>query len=103
METKLKKETIEARERLIDEGADEGAIDAYIALGIGDDDLSNFDEAYVGQFDSDEDFAQDMAENTGSVDFKNQPWPQYCIDWEYAARDLMMDYNEQDGYYFRQL
>ena len=44
-----------------------------------------------------------MAENIGIVDFKNQPWPQYCIDWEYAARDLMMDYSEQDGYYFRNL
>lgn len=95
--------TKKARQELIDGGADEAAIDAYIALGIGDEDLSDFEEAYQGQFPSDEDFAQDMAENLGAVDFKNSPWPQYCIDWEYAARELMMDYSEQNGYYFRNL
>ena len=79
------------------------AVESYISLGIGDDDLSDFEEAYQGQYKSDIDFAQEQAEQTGDIDFKNQPWPQYCIDWEYAARDLMMDYSEQDGYYFRNL
>lgn len=82
---------------------DEEAVRAYISLGIGDDDLSDFEEAYQGEFKSDEDFAKDMADNTGSVDLKNQPWPQYCIDWEFAARELMMDYSELDGFYFRNL
>jgi len=70
---------------------------------IGDDDLSSIEEAYVGKFNDDEDFACNMADNLGSVDFKNQPWPQYCIDWEYAAREIMCDYCSYSGYYFRNL
>lgn len=69
----------------------------------GDDDLSDIQEAYAGEFVSDEEFARDMADNLGSVDFKNQPWPQYCIDWEYAARELMYDYFEIDDHYFRNM
>ena len=103
MTKELSKETQDARDALIEGGADEGAVDAYITLGTGDDDLLDFEEAYQGQYEDDEEFAQEMAENTGSVDFKNQSWPQYCIDWEYAARDLMTDYSEQNGYYFRNL
>ncbi len=104
METtkKLSKETAEARQTLIDGGAEAEAIDAYIALGIGGDDLSDFEESYSGQFTSDEDFAQDMAEQLGSID-KNATWPQTCIDWEYAAREFMCDYSEEGGYYFRNL
>ena len=26
-----------------------------------------------------------------------------CIDWEFASRELMYDYFEVDGYYFRNL
>ena len=97
------KETKDARQELIDGGADEGAIDAYIALGIGDDDLSDFEEAYQGKYASNEEFARSIAEDTGAVTDKNQDWPLYCIDWEWAARELMMDYSEQDGHYFRNL
>lgn len=58
-------------------------------------------EAYSGQFPSDEDFAQDIAEQLGT-EIKTE-WPLYCIDWEYAARELMIDYFESDGYYFQNL
>ena len=85
------------------ESLDENIVFAYEKLGIGDDDYSDIEEAYSGQYTSDKEFAEEMAENTGTVDFKNLPWPQYCIDWEWAARELMMDYSEQDGYYFRNL
>jgi antirestriction protein len=60
----------------------------------------NCEEAYAGEFDSDEDFAQDMAEQVGAID-KDAKWPQTCIDWEQASKELMWDYFEQDGYYFR--
>jgi len=76
---------------------------AYLDLGLGDDDLSNFEEAFVGTYHSDIDFAQAMAEQLGSIDFKNQPWPGNCIDWEYAAKELMYDYSESNGYYFRNI
>lgn len=62
-----------------------------------------FEESYVGEFLSDVDFAMDMAENSGAIDFKKLPWPAYCIDWEYAAKELMYDFSEQDGFYFRNI
>jgi antirestriction protein len=57
------------------------------------------EESYSGEFNSDEDFAEDFAEQTG-VEISNS-WPHNCIDWERAARDLMQDYNESNGHYFR--
>ena len=78
-------------------GAD--VVKAGLSLGISPNDI---EEAYSGEFDSPEDFAQNMAEEIGSID-KNATWPNNCIDWEYAARELMYDYSEADGYYFRNL
>ncbi len=77
------------------------AVNAYHALGFETGKgLENFEEAYAGQYDSDEEFAQDMAEQLGSIE-KDVKWPYTCIDWEYAARELMYDYATEDGYYFR--
>ena len=61
--------------------------------------LSDMEDAHHGKYSSDEDFAQSMAEQLGLVD-KDLTWPMYCIDWEWAARELMMDYFEIDGHYF---
>ncbi len=62
------------------------------------------EEAYSGDFDSDEAFAENMAEECGDVpQAGSSQWPLYCIDWEYAARELMYDYFEVDGHYFRNL
>ena len=51
-----------------------------------------------------QEYAQKLAEDIGAIGKDNQ-WPLYCIDWEYAARELKMDYSEVevDGttYYFR--
>ena len=38
-----------------------------------------------------EDYARDLAEDIGVID-RDQSWPNYCIDWGQAARDLQMDY-----------
>lgn len=78
---------------------DPEVICAALYLGIAPDDI---DEAYSGEFSSDEDFAQDMAEQLGAID-RNAKWPQTCIDWEHAARELMYDYCEHNGHYFRNL
>lgn len=75
------------------------AMEAYISEGY---DPKDFDEAYQGEFDSDEDFAQDFAEQLGYMD-KNTSWPHSCIDWQWAARELMYDYHEIEGFYFRSL
>lgn len=88
------------------EGIDEDMLDAvkaYISLGIeSDDGLENFSEAYAGEWSSDEEFAESMAEQLGEIK-KDVAWPYTCIDWEYAAKELMYDYSESNGYYFRNI
>lgn len=61
---------------------------------------SDVDEAYSGKYDDDEDFAYEMALQMGNIK-KDVHWPYTCIDWEQAARELMYDYSESNGYYFR--
>lgn len=63
---------------------------------------SDIDEAYNGQYDSDEDFAWETANSLGAID-KNASWPMNCIDWAYAAKELMYDYSSHNGHYFRNL
>lgn len=83
----------------------EEAVDAYISI-LGEnylqDALDDFTEAYVGEYRSDEDFAQSLAEELGEMP-KDNRWPHYCIDWEYAARELMHDYSEENGHYFENI
>jgi len=38
-----------------------------------------------------QDYAQELAEEIGAVP-SDAEWPTYCIDWERAARELLMDY-----------
>lgn len=78
---------------------DEDGVKAGLELGISPD---NLEEAYQGKFSSDREFAQDMADQLGSINV-DAVWPYTCIDWDYAAKELMYDYYEQDGYYFRKL
>jgi antirestriction protein len=91
-------------ELMAEQGIDENMLDACRAfLSVtGADDLSYFNESYQGEFKDDKDFARDMAEQLGNID-KYAKWPHNCIDWEHAARELMMDYSDQDGFYFRNL
>lgn len=42
-----------------------------------------------------ETYAQELAEETGAVT-EGANWPNNCIDWERAARELKMDYTEVD-------
>lgn len=60
--------------------------------------LEKYEDAYQGEFKSDEDFAEEMAEQCGFE--APSAWPYNCIDWERAARDLMYDYSESNGHYF---
>ena len=64
--------------------------------------IEDIDEAYSGQYDNDENFAEDTAEQLGYIN-NNASWPYTCIDWERAASELMYDYTEENGYYFRNL
>lgn len=45
-----------------------------------------------------EDYARELAEDCGLIQ-RDAHWPNDCIDWERAARELQMDYTsvEFDG------
>lgn len=42
-----------------------------------------------------EDYAQELAEDIGAID-SNATWPNNCIDWGRATRELQMDYTPVD-------
>jgi antirestriction protein len=80
-------------------GYDLAALQAY--LDLGNDNLDDFEEAYRGKYDNDEDFVQQLLEDTEPA---LNDLPSYIyIDWEKTASDIMMDYAEENGYYFRTL
>ena len=58
------------------------------------------EELYQGEYSSDDDFAYSLADDIGAIDH-TASWPMNCIDWEHAARELMYDYGESGGHYFR--
>ena len=41
------------------------------------------------------DYAMQLAEDIGAID-SNASWPNTCIDWDQAARELQMDYSAVD-------
>jgi antirestriction protein len=55
------------------------------------EDLDDFADEYQGEYESEVDFAQETAESIGAIP-EDASWPTACIDWEQAARELMMDY-----------
>lgn len=63
---------------------------------------ADIDEAYAGEFEDDADFAEETADQLGLTD-NNQRWPLNCIDWHQAAKELMYDYCEDNGHYFRNM
>jgi hypothetical protein len=42
-----------------------------------------------------EDYAQELAEDIGAIN-RNAVWPNNCIDWTQAARELQQDYTAVD-------
>lgn len=85
-------------------GIDDNMLDActaYLSNFNDDTDLSDFEEAYQGQYDDDEDFVMQLLEETGDIP---ENLPSYIhINWARTASDIMYDYFEEDGYYFRNL
>jgi antirestriction protein len=68
------------------------AVAAYLGdTGDSLDDLemSDFEESYNGEHDSEKAFAQELADDIGAVD-TDIGWPNSCIDWDQAARELFM-------------
>lgn len=86
-------------------GYDAEVIEAFADLGnYNVEDIDDFfdalEESYQGEYNSNEDFAEQLAEELGYID-TDLKWPYTCIDWSSAARDLMHDYYESNGHYFR--
>jgi len=42
-----------------------------------------------------EEYAQELAEDIGAIN-RDSNWPNNCIDWKQAARELQMDYTPVD-------
>jgi antirestriction protein len=51
--------------------------------------MNDFEDAYCGVWDSEEDYAQQFAEDLDLIS-EDSRWPNDCIDWERAARELFM-------------
>jgi antirestriction protein len=64
--------------------------------------IKKCEESYAGEFDSDAEFAENMADECGMIETKVS-WPYTCIDWDWAARELMYDYSADNGHYFRSI
>lgn len=81
----------------MDTRLEDEVIEAGLACGIP---VTACEQAYQGHYGSDEEFAMEVADSMGLTD-RELSWPHDCIDWERAARELMYDYVEHGGYYFR--
>jgi antirestriction protein len=93
----------QAKKMAKDNGLEVEVNQAYIDI-VGEEYAKEEDvsEAYQGKYEDDKAFAIEMAYELGLTN-KELSWPYTCIDWEQAAKDLMYDYSESDGYYFRNL
>lgn len=60
--------------------------------------IEDIEDRYQGEHDDDETFAQQYADDCG-VEI-GVSWPHNCIDWEYAARELMNDFTSASNHYF---
>lgn len=87
--------------------AKEGSYDAEVYQAYMDNvgeeytELEDVEEAYQGEYNSDEDFVEQLLEDIGVIP---DDLPGYVhIDWEATAREVMYDYFESEGHYFRNL
>lgn len=70
--------------------------EAAYQLGI---DFENVEDSYIGEFGSDEEFAENYVEETGYLSRDFPSW--IVIDWRATASYIMDDCMEYNGYYFR--
>jgi antirestriction protein len=87
----------EGAQRLEDDGIDAKALSEFLAnehrtfADCEDDDIDRFQDAYLGEWDNERDFAEYTAAEHGLISRKAE-WPYTCIDWEAATKELMFDY-----------
>lgn len=76
---------------------DLGVFDAAWVLGVPADEIA---DRYYGEYINDETFAVHRAEDMGATN-NDAEWPYTHIDWDAAADELMQEYSQSNGYYFR--
>ena len=81
--------------------ASEAAKAAYLDC-FGSWDAQGFEDSYAGEWDSDQALAEDFIESTGMLNDMPDNLRGY-FDIEAFAHDLMMDYSESGGHYFRNI
>ncbi len=100
----LQEDIFEIINEAIDTGFDEEVFDAFIEIDYTNEPfkfMEAINEAYYGEFESDEEFAEQFYEELGEINHMGH-LANY-IDWEAVAYDLMFDYTEEDGHYFRNI
>ncbi|UTX46661.1 antirestriction protein ArdA [Chryseobacterium sp. MA9] len=99
-ECHLSSEIYEIAQQINDSGHDLEVFEAYIDC-VGKMDFQSIYDGiinyYMGEFSDDETFTQYILEESIPESLPNYIY----IDWESTARNLMYDYFESDGYYFR--
>lgn len=95
-------EDVAALAALIDEHGDV----ALAALALCDSEKPEdvqemIDDCYQGEYSSNEDFAEELYSECYSEEIEKMGSLTNYIDWSRVARDLMMDYHEHNGHYFR--
>jgi len=88
--------TEEEQEIIDDSCYDEDVFEAARECDI---EIGAAEEAYNGQHRNDEEFVEEMLEDIGDLP-PDIPWYIH-IDWKATARNVMMDYCESNGHYFR--
>ncbi|HFO2582240.1 TPA: antirestriction protein ArdA [Escherichia coli] len=101
-ETSINWNYIDGLRRVLEENNEEWA-EAYALFveNFNDTDVENFYESYCGTADSEEDYAEQLLDDTGELNAipKNL---RYYFDYEKFARDLFInDYTFIDGHVFR--
>jgi len=86
----------ELMEAINDSCYDAGVFYAASVLGIP---LDKVEDAYYGEYASDETLAEDYADSTGMLDSIPENLQLY-FDFEMFGRDLAMDFSEHAGHYF---
>lgn len=71
-------------------------VKAGVDLGIP---LESIEDAYLGEYESMEDYAEEYIDSTGMLSEVPESL-RYYFDTAAFARDLSMDVNEQDGHFF---
>lgn len=99
-ESFLSPEIYEIAEQISDSGHDSEVYEACLDC-LGKMDFQSLHEYvnnfYYGEYSSDEDFVQELYEN--DIPFNLPSF--VIIDWEATARNIMYDYFESNGHYFK--